>query len=64
VSSSSSSDTGSPCIKVCVLDAANVCIGCGRHVEEIANWSRSTPEQRRSICEQAARRQAQRPIGG
>ncbi|NJO13296.1 MAG: DUF1289 domain-containing protein [Gammaproteobacteria bacterium] len=44
----------SPCIKVCVLNAAEVCVGCGRHIEEIAGWSQRTAEQQRSICEQAA----------
>jgi predicted Fe-S protein YdhL (DUF1289 family) len=28
----------SPCVKVCVLDAASRCTGCGRTIEEIARW--------------------------
>jgi uncharacterized protein len=46
----------SPCIKVCVLDAGGVCVGCGRRIEEIAGWSQWTAEQQRSICELAAAR--------
>jgi predicted Fe-S protein YdhL (DUF1289 family) len=30
----------SPCIKICKLDEKSVsCIGCGRTIEEITNWS-------------------------
>jgi len=46
----------SPCIKVCVLDAQGMCLGCGRRIEEIAGWAQLTVEQQRSICEHAARR--------
>jgi predicted Fe-S protein YdhL (DUF1289 family) len=46
----------SPCIKVCQLDAQNVCVGCGRTLAEIAEWSRMGPEQQRSVCAAAAAR--------
>jgi uncharacterized protein len=46
----------SPCIKVCRLDAANMCIGCGRLLSEIAAWSRMSHEQQRAVCEAAAQR--------
>jgi uncharacterized protein len=52
----------SPCIKICTLDAAGICIGCGRLGDEIARWSGATPQQQRSICEQAAERRAQRIV--
>jgi predicted Fe-S protein YdhL (DUF1289 family) len=26
----------SPCVGVCKLDARDVCVGCGRHIDEIA----------------------------
>jgi predicted Fe-S protein YdhL (DUF1289 family) len=36
----------SPCINVCVLDAAGTCSGCGRTLDEIARWGRmSAAEQ-------------------
>ena len=25
----------SPCIGTCILDSENICVGCGRHIEEI-----------------------------
>jgi uncharacterized protein len=28
-----------PCIGVCELDAAGLCLGCHRTVDEIARWS-------------------------
>lgn len=40
----------SPCIRVCVIHPAErICIGCYRSAEEIAGWSRMTPEERRRI---------------
>jgi predicted Fe-S protein YdhL (DUF1289 family) len=36
----------SPCIDVCVLDAARTCVGCRRTIDEIARWGRmSATEQ-------------------
>jgi len=46
----------SPCIKVCTLDAARMCTGCGRTLDEIATWSRMNPEQREAVCTLAADR--------
>ena len=46
----------SPCIKVCVLDARQVCVGCGRTIDEIAQWSRLTEEQRRLVVDRAQQR--------
>ncbi len=40
----------SPCIRVCVVHPeARICVGCHRSVDEIAAWSRMTPEERRRI---------------
>jgi uncharacterized protein len=49
----------SPCIKVCVLDADGMCVGCGRRIDEIAGWAELTAQQQRSICERAAHRLSQ-----
>ncbi|MBL8265391.1 DUF1289 domain-containing protein [Steroidobacter sp.] len=46
----------SPCIKVCVLDAQQVCVGCGRTLDEIGQWSRLTEEQQRLVCDRARQR--------
>ncbi|MEO8305257.1 MAG: DUF1289 domain-containing protein [Betaproteobacteria bacterium] len=39
-SATASREVASPCISVCVMDAAGeVCIGCCRTLDEIAAWS-------------------------
>lgn len=54
-----SSKVESPCTKVCTLDARNICIGCGRSVSEIANWSRLSADEQRDICHKARERRQQ-----
>jgi predicted Fe-S protein YdhL (DUF1289 family) len=40
----------SPCVKLCVVHPEErICIGCYRTIEEIATWSRMTPEARREV---------------
>ena len=40
----------SPCIKVCVMDAASgLCRGCGRTLDEIARWGGLQEAERISI---------------
>ncbi len=40
----------SPCVKLCAVHPVEkICVGCFRTVEEIANWSLMSPEQRRRI---------------
>jgi predicted Fe-S protein YdhL (DUF1289 family) len=46
----------SPCINVCVLDAANVCRGCGRTIDEIAAWSTMSDAERREVLADLERR--------
>lgn len=48
----------SPCNKICKLNAAQVCIGCGRNIDEIALWAGASREQRLEICAQAEARLA------
>ncbi len=49
-----------PCIDVCEIDAnSGLCAGCGRSLDEIANWAAMTPEQRRAIMAILPARQAQ-----
>jgi uncharacterized protein len=39
-----------PCIDVCEMDAAwDLCIGCGRTLDEIARWAAMSNEERRAI---------------
>jgi len=52
----------SPCIKVCILDAAGVCTGCLRTVAEIASWSAMTSaEQWQLLAVLELRRQGRLP---
>lgn len=47
----------SPCIKVCVTHPdSGLCMGCYRTREEIAGWSRMTPEARRDVMATLAER--------
>jgi predicted Fe-S protein YdhL (DUF1289 family) len=39
--------TLSPCVRNCCLDDDDVCLGCGRSLEEIIAWSTS-PEERKT----------------
>ena len=40
----------SPCIKVCVIDAASgLCSGCGRTLDEIARWGGLSEAERQAI---------------
>jgi uncharacterized protein len=39
----------SPCRNVCTLDHNGRCVGCYRHIEEIANWSVYPDEHKRNI---------------
>jgi len=57
----------SPCINVCRLDDSGMCVGCGRLLNEVASWSRMSPQQQIMVREQAAirldERAAARPQG-
>ncbi|MBU3058521.1 DUF1289 domain-containing protein [Pseudomonas indica] len=51
----------SPCRRVCCLDTRDVCLGCGRTLEEILEWGRADNVRRREICAQAHARLAPFP---
>ena len=39
-----------PCVNVCLLDErSGLCVGCGRSVDEIADWASMSPVQRRAV---------------
>lgn len=45
-------EVDSPCVQVCVIHPeTRLCLGCSRSIDEIAGWSRYTPEQRSAIME-------------
>lgn len=39
----------SPCINTCALDSDGVCLGCGRTMAEIRDWTALSEQQRRAI---------------
>ena len=48
-----------PCVKICTLDArSGICLGCGRSIDEIAQWGAMNPEQRRRVMAQLPARLA------
>lgn len=54
------SDVASPCVRNCCLDEQEVCLGCGRSLDEIKVWSEAGDAERLRILEQASRRRAER----
>jgi len=51
----------SPCVRNCCLDKKDVCIGCGRTVEEIVRWGDADDEEKRKILAAAKKRKDRRP---
>lgn len=48
----------SPCIKVCMIHPeTGLCVGCSRTGDEIASWSRMSPEARREVMAALPKRQ-------
>jgi len=45
-----------PCIVVCTVGAGNLCIGCLRTTDEIGNWLKFTPQDRRRIMAERSTR--------
>ncbi|WP_341959663.1 DUF1289 domain-containing protein [Pseudomonas sp. RC10] len=48
----------SPCVSICALDDADMCVGCQRTVTEITGWSRMSNDERRAVlalCDERAR---------
>ncbi len=46
----------SPCISVCRLNGDDVCEGCHRTLDEIAEWSSVSDDRRRAILDAIAAR--------
>jgi len=55
-----SSQVPSPCVRNCCLDERDVCLGCGRSLDEIKVWSEAGDAERLGILERAAARRAER----
>lgn len=39
----------SPCVRVCTLDDDAVCLGCLRTLDEIKDWGRMAPDEKRAL---------------
>ena len=50
-SSTNSEAVDSPCRRQCCLDDYDVCLGCGRTMEEISNWWRLAEPERLKLME-------------
>jgi predicted Fe-S protein YdhL (DUF1289 family) len=52
----------SPCVRICAIDSAsNLCLGCGRTLDEIARWYGMSPDDRsRVMAELPARMESLR----
>jgi predicted Fe-S protein YdhL (DUF1289 family) len=50
----------SPCRRQCCLDDQDTCLGCGRTLQEILDWSKADPLRRHAICAAAEARVQQR----
>jgi predicted Fe-S protein YdhL (DUF1289 family) len=56
----------SPCVRNCCLDEQNVCMGCGRALDEIVAWGTSSDRDKAAILERSrerTRRRAERLRG-
>ena len=54
-------DPPSPCTNVCRMNArTGLCEGCLRTIEEIAAWSRMSPQEKRAVLAQLPARGARR----
>jgi uncharacterized protein len=55
----------SPCRDICTLDGSKSwCTGCGRTLEEIANWPQASEAAKRLILEQLPERLLSMKAGG
>jgi predicted Fe-S protein YdhL (DUF1289 family) len=53
----------SPCIRNCCLDEHNVCMGCGRSLDEIIAWGTASDDAKAAILARSRERAQQRAAG-
>lgn len=53
-------DVPSPCVRNCCLDDDDVCLGCGRTLQEILAWQQGPDSERREIIARSRERLRQR----
>jgi predicted Fe-S protein YdhL (DUF1289 family) len=57
---SRTSTVTSPCVRDCCLDEAEVCMGCGRTLQDILRWLAASDAEREAILVAAKARVAER----
>lgn len=50
----------SPCIRQCCLNEQDICLGCGRSLQEILDWTKVTEEERGAVLVRAQLRKEQK----
>ena len=58
--SSERSLPASPCQRKCCLDEQDICLGCGRSMQEILDWGQAGSARREQISQAAEARLRQR----
>ena len=58
------SEIESPCVRNCCLDKKDVCLGCGRTVDEITRWGDAEDVEKKGILKAARKRKAERAGSG
>lgn len=48
----------SPCVSICALDEAGLCVGCLRTGDEISRWGDMTAAEKSRVLEQVAKRES------
>jgi predicted Fe-S protein YdhL (DUF1289 family) len=46
----------SPCIRNCCLDEANICMGCGRSLQEVVAWGTASDAEKTEILARSRQR--------
>ena len=52
----------SPCVRNCCLDDKDICLGCGRSVEEISRWGDAEDVEKSEILNISKKRIAERVV--
>ena len=54
----------SPCVRNCCLDDNDICLGCGRSLAEITQWSAASIEDKQKILIHATERKQSKFLPG
>lgn len=46
----------SPCVRLCTLNEDDMCLGCGRLLNEVTSWTAYSEERRAEIIKDCVRR--------